>query len=117
MNNKSDIIKNVDNIVRIEKMGNKTFFILSEGDVLESLLDIDELEASLINGKFVRVHSKHLVNKTYFKRHFDHLTQWITLNNGDKIPVSPNCYPQRRKKTFQRFINQILHKINNFNKH
>lgn len=104
-----------DDIVRVEEMGNKTFMIFSHGEVSESLLTIDELEISLSKKGFIRIHPKHLVNRSHFKNRFDLLTKWITLDNGDKIPLGSNFIAKNTAtKPFKRFINKLFH-ISNTN--
>lgn len=103
MENANNIKKDIDlqkDIVRIEEMGNKTFLIFSQGEVSESLLNIDELEAALSTKGFVRIHPKHLVNESHFKNRFDLLTKWITLDNGDKLPLSTNYIAKKKNSPF-----------------
>lgn len=116
MNNVSNIKKDIDlqnDIVRIEEMGNKTFLIFTHGEVSESLLNIEELDASLSKKGFVRIHPKHLVNKVHFKNRFDLLTKWVTLDNGDKIPLGSNFISDTMaNKPFKRFIYRLFHITN-----
>ena len=113
MENVDSIKKRIDlqnDIVRIEEMGNKTFLIFTHGEVSESLLNIEELDASLSKKGFVRIHPKHLVNKIHLKNRFDLLTKWITLDNGDKIPLGSNFgYEKMAMKPFKRFIHRLFH--------
>lgn len=113
MKNEDNIKKSIDlqnDIVRIEEMGNKTFLILSHGEVSESLLSINELDATLSKKGFVRIHPKHLVNKVHFKNRFDLLTKWVTLDNGDKIPLGSNFISEKiDNKPFRRFIHRLFH--------
>lgn len=116
MENVNNIKKDIDlqnDIVRIEEMGNKTFLIFSQGEVSESLLNIEELDVSLSKKGFVRIHPKHLVNKTHFKNRFDLLTKWVTLDNGDKIPLGSNFISNTMAmKPFKRFIHRLFHITN-----
>lgn len=104
-----------NDIIRIEEMGNKTFMIFSHGEVSESLLNIEELDASLSKKGFVRIHPKHLVNKAHFKNHFDLLTKWVTLDNGDKIPLGSNYISEKiGVNPFWHFIHRLFHLSKNF---
>lgn len=119
MENVNNTKKSIDlqnDIVRIEEMGNKTFLIFSQGQVSESLLNIDELDTSLSKKGFVRIHPKHLVNKVHLKNRFDLLTKWITLDNGDKIPLGSNFVSEKMAmKPFKRFIHRLFHITNKTN--
>lgn len=93
----------INDVIRIEKMGNKTFLVFPQGEVSESLLNIDELDDTLSKKCFIRTHTNHLVNKRHLKSHFDSYTQWITLDNGEKVPLSPNYQQFKHKKSIKQF--------------
>lgn len=113
MKNEDNIKKGIDlqkDVIRIEEVGNKTLMIFEDGEVSESLLNIEELEASLSSKGFVRIHPKHLVNETHFKNRFDVLTKWVTMDNGDKIPLGSNFMSKKMEGTpFKRFIHRLFH--------
>ncbi len=113
VNNDKYIYENKDlqkDLVRIEKMGNKTFMVFAEGEVSESLMNIDTLESTLKEKGFIRIHQKHLVNEAHFKNRFDVLTKWVTLDNGDKVPLGSHFISDKMEiSPFRRFIHRLFH--------
>lgn len=85
-----------NDIIRIEKIGNKTFMIFAKGEVSESLLSIDELDNSLSDKGFIRIHTNHLINHHHLKHRFDKLTQWVSLDNGDKLPIGSQHFISKK---------------------
>ncbi|MGD9994540.1 MAG: LytTR family transcriptional regulator DNA-binding domain-containing protein [Salinivirgaceae bacterium] len=101
-----------DTIIRIEEIEDDTYIIHSGGKVSKSVLSIDTLEWELPKNNFLRVHPKHLINEDYINKIYKENTNWLELNNGDKIPFSITLLENQgyfSKRTS--FINRILNRL------
>lgn len=102
-------------IIRIEEIEDDTYIIHSGGKVSKSVLSIDTLEWELPKQSFVRVHPKHLINETYIHKIYKENTNWLELDNGDKIPFSVTLLENQgyfSKKTS--FINRLLNRLHSY---
>ncbi len=100
-------------IIRIEEISNETFFFLQDGSRSKSVLTIDALEWELPKEVFVRVHPNHLINLNFSRKLFTVHTQWIELENGEKIPISNELglpKPIRKDYLIMRWLKSFLHK-------
>jgi len=77
----------INTIIRIEEIDQETYLFLNDGTKSKSVLSIDVLEWELPKDIFSRVHPNHLINTNYRKKLFTVHTQWIELENGEKIPI------------------------------
>ncbi len=100
----------INDVIRIEKMGNKTFFVFPQGEVSESLLSIDELDETLSKKGFIRTHANHMVNSRHLKNHFNSHTKWMALDNGEKIPLSTQYQHEENKQNrwLKRWIKKLF---------
>lgn len=87
-----------DELLRVEETDKKTLLIFTDGKVDESVLSIDVLEWELPKNDFVRIHPKHLINKNYQKKVFTVHTDWMELENGEKIPISAALFQSDKPK-------------------
>lgn len=92
----------VDNILRCESDNYYTHFYFTNGKHLLISKTLKDVEAMLEGGSFIRPHKSHLINTRYIQNFNREEGGVITLNNGDKIPVS------RRKKEK---ILEIIHNL------
>lgn len=89
-------LKKVDSIIRVEEIDSETILFLDDGTNAQSVLSIDVLEWDLPKDIFVRVHPKHLINTSYSKKLFTVTTQFIELENGEKIPINQELTKNKR---------------------
>lgn len=83
----------VDDITRLEAMGNYTSFYLADGDkilVTKTLKDFEKI----LPEHFLRVHQSHLINKKMIKSYIKTEGGYIKMTDGSDVPVSV------RKKAF-----------------
>ncbi len=92
----------VDSILRCESDNYYTHFYFTNGKHLLISKTLKDVEAMLEGGSFIRPHKSHLINTRYIQNFNREDGGVITLNNGDKIPVS------RRKKEK---ILEIIHNL------
>ncbi len=102
-----------NNIIRIEETNNDTLIFLENGTSSKSVLSIDVLEWKLPKDIFIRVHPKHLININFSKKLFTVHTQWIELENGEKIPITKELTQnknlfQKSKNAFEWLKNKII---------
>ena len=100
----SDKGLSLDNIVRIEELDDGTYIFNKDGLKSKSVLTIDELEWELPKDIFIRVHPKHLINKSFSKNIHSVKSLFIKLKNGDEIPVSEEL-SQQENNFFKQSIN------------
>jgi DNA-binding LytR/AlgR family response regulator len=81
---------NIQQIVRLEGIGNYTICVFADGSQLMVALTIKCLLTRIPTGQFVRVHRKHLVNWVFITGVWP-TTYMVTLSNGDEI-----CIARRR---------------------
>jgi len=78
----------VGNILRCEANGNYTIIhVLNEKSIVISQT-LKVVENKIGGSDFLRVHSGHLVNKTYISRLSKNGNSTATLSNGDTVPIS-----------------------------
>lgn len=94
----------INSIVRIEEVDEETFLFIDDNSKSKSVLSIDELEWELPKNIFIRVHPKHLINKNFSKSIITVNTQWIELENGEKIPTTKELTVDK-KSYFKNHIN------------
>ncbi len=92
----------LDRILRCESDNYYTHFYFTDGGHLLISKTLKDVEALLEGGSFIRPHKSHLINIRYIQNFSRDEGGVITLNNGDKIPVS------RRKKEK---ILEIIHNL------
>jgi two-component system LytT family response regulator len=84
----------VSDIIRAEADSNYTSFSLSDGRRILVSRTIKEFEGLLSGSGMIRVHQSHLVNINYIDRFVKKDGGYLLLNEGTKIPVSPNLKKQ-----------------------
>lgn len=89
-------------IIRIESSSNYSTIYLVDGSQLLSAKTLGNYEDILMDSGFFRIHNSHLINIVHFKSYKSKDGGFITLHNGENLPIS-----QRRKHEFMEFINQI----------
>jgi two-component system, LytTR family, response regulator len=87
---------NVEQIVRLESEGNYTVFFFADGSRLLMAATLKRLMARIPADQFVRLHRKHLVNRTFITaiRPDDFA---VDLSNGDAVSIA-----RRRVSTMKR---------------
>lgn len=105
-------------IIRIEEIAYETFLFLQDGTQSKSVLSIDVLEWELPKEAFVRVHPNHLINRQFTKKLFTVHSQWIELENGEKIPTTHHLLYKKnifqKGRTAFKFLNSIIRLPNAF---
>jgi two-component system LytT family response regulator len=92
-------IYHIDEIVRFE--GDRAYcklFLDGKREILVSK-PLRELEAVLPLNVFFRVHKSHLININFVKKYSKEEGGFITMNNGDQVPIS-----RRKKDDFIAFL-------------
>ena len=92
----------VDRILRCESDNYYTHFYFTDGKHLLISKTLKDVEALLEGANFVRPHKSHLVNTRFIQNFSRDEGGYLTLSNGEKIPVS------RRKKEK---ILELLHRL------
>ncbi|NNL92315.1 MAG: response regulator transcription factor [Saprospiraceae bacterium] len=83
---------NVNDILRLEAMGNYTQFFLDDGSkilVTKTLKDYDEA----LGADFIRVHQSHLVNLKHIKAYIKTEGGYIEMKDESHVPVSVRKKP------------------------
>lgn len=78
-------------IVRLEAKSNYTLVYTTEKEYLVSY-PLKEYEQQLPAEKFIKVHRSHIVNKHAITSIGNSMSRHITMNSGDKVPVSRSKY-------------------------
>ena len=105
---------NYDEIVHIQSKDNGTVIILFDKTIHKSILSIDKLEWELPKDIFVRVHPNHIINKEFLNKYFTVTSQWVQLQNGEKIPVSRKLVQDNSENIFRKIIKKIFFFKNSF---
>ncbi len=74
-------------IVRLEGIGNYTTFFFADGSTLLVALTLKRLHNRLPLGSFVRLHRKHLVNRTHVAS-IQPVLLTVRLTNGDSLKIA-----------------------------
>jgi len=80
-------ILNIDEIIRLEAMGNYTTFHTSDGQKVLVTKTMKEFE-KLLPTKFIRVHQSHLVNKLHISAYIKTEGGYLKMKDGTDVPVS-----------------------------
>lgn len=93
----------VNDIIRVEADRSYCFICLSDGERVLVSKPLKELENSLPDNMFFRVHTTHLINKEYIKRYIKEDGGCVVMNDGSSVPIA-----RRRKQQFLRALgNQV----------
>ncbi len=74
-------------IVRLEGIGNYTTFFFADGSTLLVAITIKRLQNRMPTGTFVRLHRKHLVNRSHVAS-IQPLLLTVRLTNGDSLKIA-----------------------------
>jgi len=99
---------NYNDIVHIQSKNNNSVIVLFNNTVHESILSIDKLEWELPKETFIRVHPNHIINKDFLNKYYTVTSEWVQLQNGEKIPVSNMLIQNKKTNIFRKFIERIL---------
>ncbi len=86
-------IVEIDQIIRLEAMGNYTTFYSADGNKILVTKTLKEFETSL-PASFIRVHQSHLVNRAQIKAYIKTEGGYLRMKDGSDVPVST------RKKSY-----------------
>ena len=86
-------IVEIDQIIRLEAMGNYTTFYSADGNKILVTKTLKEFESSLPSS-FIRVHQSHLVNRAQIKAYIKTEGGYLRMKDGSDVPVST------RKKSY-----------------
>jgi two-component system, LytTR family, response regulator len=89
-------------IIRCESDSNYTHIYLSKGKKVIVSKTLKEIEEKLKDLGFVRLHQSHLVNLSYIAKLHKGDNTYITLKNGDNIPIS-----RAKRDEFMELIRKI----------
>ncbi|TBN06717.1 response regulator transcription factor [Hyunsoonleella flava] len=100
-NQDTSILLDVNSIIRCEADGAYTKIITSETEYMASK-NLKHFTDLLEDKNFLRVHNAHLVNANCIKMLNRHTQTGITMENGDKVPVS-----SRKIKVISKFLEAL----------
>lgn len=86
-------IVDIEQIIRLEAMGNYTTFYTGDGNKILVTKTLKEFEKSLPDS-FIRVHQSHLVNRGQIKAYIKTEGGYLKMKDGSDVPVST------RKKSY-----------------
>jgi two-component system, LytTR family, response regulator len=87
----------LDQIVRLEGVGNYTSCVFADGSVLLVALTLRRLADRIPAGAFVRAHRKHLVNRAFVVR-IRHDDPVVQLVNGERLEIARRRFWQLRRE-------------------
>ena len=82
----------IDEIIRLEAMGNYTYFYFKDDPKLLVTKTLKDFER-ILPEHFIRVHQSHLVNKTYIKAYIKTEGGYLKMKDGSHVPVSVRKKP------------------------
>jgi len=82
------LVVQIDEIVRLESMGNYTHFFFKDGGKLLVTKTLKEYDQLLSEQGFIRVHQSHLINSNYIKAYVKTEGGYLLMKDGAQIPVS-----------------------------
>lgn len=82
-------------IIRVEADRSYCFIYLSDGERVLVSKPLKDIERSLPNDIFIRVHTTHLINMEYLKRYVKEDGGYAMMLNGSSVPIA-----RRRKQQF-----------------
>ena len=78
----------IDDIARLESMGNYTTFYFTDGSKLLVTKTLKEYDIILSGMDFLRVHQSHLINMKHLDAYIKSEGGYIKLLDGSRVPVS-----------------------------
>lgn len=87
------LVVTISDIIRCESDGNNTWFFLKGGEKILVTRTLKQFDQMLEKHHFIRVHQSHLVNLHYLHEYVKKDGGYLSLKNGDHIPVA-----QRKKQ-------------------
>ena len=101
--------RNIKEVVRIESMGVNTFIYFADGYAEQVAQSIDEMELEFLSsGQFVRIHPRHLINSSYYKKVSNIQQPFVEMTDGMMLPTDSrlinveDLFPERRKIFWRR---------------
>jgi len=82
------VFLNTKDIIRCEAHGNYTKIFSTNHDTILISQTLKNVESKIDDSEFLRVHSGHLVNKSYIKQLTKTDGAKAILSNNDEVPVS-----------------------------
>jgi two-component system LytT family response regulator len=86
-NQDTTVLIDIKCIIRCEADGSYTKITTLKNQYMASK-NLKHFERLLKSSNFLRVHNTHLINANFIQEFNRHVQSGITMNNGDKIPVS-----------------------------
>lgn len=93
-------VVSINDIVRVEADRSYCFLCLSDGERMLVSKPLKDIEASLPENIFFRIHTTHLINMDYVKRYIKEDGGYVLMNDGSTAPLA------RRRK--QQFLSLLL---------
>lgn len=86
----AEVLKIVElsQIVRLESMGNYTYFFFEDGEKLLITKTLKEYDDILRENGFLRVHQSHLINMDQLKSYVKTEGGYLLMKDGSRVPVS-----------------------------
>ena len=92
----------ITNIIYCRSENNETKIYTCDKRVISILRPLEGLENSLNKFMFIRVHESYLVNPNYMQKYIRNDGGYLTLVNGDRVPVS-----QSKQKTIMEIFERL----------
>jgi two-component system LytT family response regulator len=91
----SEVLKicRLEEIVRLESMGNYTYFFFEKGDKLLITKTLKEYHDLLNEDNFLRVHQSHLINLQHLSSYVKSEGGYLLMKDGARVPVSVRKKP------------------------
>jgi two-component system LytT family response regulator len=86
-------IVDINDIIRLESMGNYTYFYFVGGEKLLITKTLKEYHELLIEHGFLRVHQSHLINLSLLTSYVKSEGGYLLMEDGSRIPVSVRKKP------------------------
>lgn len=81
-------IAELADIIRLESMGNYTYFFFTGGEKLLITKTLKEYHDVLKGSDFLRVHQSHLINLSHLKAYIKTEGGYLEMTDGSRVPVS-----------------------------
>lgn len=83
----------LEEIVRLESMGNYTYFFFANGEKLLITKTLKEYHELLRENNFLRVHQTHLINLQHLSSYIKTEGGYLLMKDGSRVPVSVRKKP------------------------
>ncbi len=83
----------IDEIVRLEAMGNYTYFFFTDGTKLLVTKTLKDYDSMLSDLQFLRVHQSHLIHLNHLRSYVKSEGGYLLMDDDSRVPVSVRKKP------------------------